>query len=172
MAVWQFKFSLVPTEGVVRHHGSLPSVLVEYRANEVGVEPRILDESEMPNYWEGIDWREHMISRVSQLLAPMNLLGTELLAFGEREGNKVDIWEDDIYCFIDARNVNLKLIELLMQIGIELHCKVVLIESGMLVDPDTSVVLDALRRSTAYDFASDPQRFLRRLASSKHKTDV
>ena len=49
MAIWHFRFSLVPVSGVIRIHKQVPASIEALRGKH-----RLLS-SEEPNYWEGID---------------------------------------------------------------------------------------------------------------------
>lgn len=152
MAIWQLNFALVPILDIKKNHGHIVNILYQYQAH-IGC-PKIIDENELINYWVDIDISEDIIGRFAQLLPPMESWSENAVMFGTDEGNKIEVWNDDIYCSIDMRKLNLNLLESILHIAEKLKCMVVLEEGGIVIEP--SDVIPKLRNSTAYKFCLNP----------------
>ena len=63
MAVWHFKFDMIPTRGIERALGRQASVLEEYQARDDG--PSVLPD--VPNYWGDTDLMQFE-SRLAEIL--------------------------------------------------------------------------------------------------------
>ena len=161
MAVWQFKFSLVPTSGVKRVHGDLVAVLDEYRAVQQASEHDSSGRANSSqNYWEGLD-----TGVVAKAVAGVLPLGeswsSDATMFGEEEGDRIEVWSDDVDCAIDLRSFLVVRLQSIVQIARALDCKLVLHGSGEVLDPVLELVLQKIQSSRAYAFCVNPANFLR-----------
>src|ERR1051326_1769938 len=113
MAVWQFKFYLVPIKGIERVHGHIMPVLEEYRAStpekllSLPLEPDQLPT--YPNYWEGIQKGDETLQAIQTLLPQCESWSEKAIMFCNGD-NRVEVWNDDISCFLDIKNFSSSLL--------------------------------------------------------------
>jgi hypothetical protein len=157
MAVWQFKFTLVPTEGIVKTHGQVPDYLPQFAA----VAPDACHDDEMvwPNYWEGVDKSAfHALAR--SVLPVADSWSTEATMYGHSKRDDIQVWDDSVDVRLDCSNLNVKLLESIVAIADDCGCYIVLCESGRVIAPVSEQVIDALKASSAARFVKDPNAFL------------
>lgn len=111
MAVWQFKLSLVPTQGIIAEHGSLVATLPEYGSTPGRESLQGIEEVEFVNYWQKAGLSPAALHKLTQLLPPMPSWAPEARMFGDEEGDRIEVWEDDINCMIDLRTFSKDLLE-------------------------------------------------------------
>jgi hypothetical protein len=162
MAVWQFKFYLVPTVGILRIHKSIPSILEDQAPMDPNVEVDL--DQEFENYWEETEFTVHLHERIKEHLTPADFWSEEGVMYGSYDVSRVEIWDDgDVECRIDMREFNLSLLETMLNIATELDCKIVLSENGRVVEPILTDMLDACKQSRACKFVVDPIKTLKEL---------
>lgn len=161
MAVWHFKFSLVPTSGIVGEHGKLVSTLPEYGSVRSDASVDSTEDAQFVNYWEKAGMSPASLERVMQLLPPTKSWSAEARMFGEAEGNRIEVWEDDINCALDLRTFSKDLLGAIVQIASSAQCMLVLHGTGEVIEPQLQVVLDKILASDAYSFCIEPGKFLR-----------
>ncbi|WP_339527254.1 hypothetical protein [Pseudomonas sp. EA_35y_Pfl2_R111] len=161
MAIWQLKFSLVPVSGLRKHIKESIDILPEYRSKMIDSMERELVES--PNYWDGLDnlMKAH-VGELSQLLPARSSWSSDASMYGESDGDSIEIWEDDIDCAIDVRNINAQFIKSILEIALKMDCLLVIHDSGKLIEPNITRLALALEDSNAAKFLSDPVSFLKR----------
>lgn len=156
MAVWQYRFSLLPREGIRKAMGSIPESLEEYKP----VDPANFDENrEYPNYWEGIDRRD-FVEQIGRILPETKSWSAEARMFGEDEGDRIQCWDDDVACAVDVRHFSMKYVEQLCALAQKSDCLLVLNEGGQIVEPDLASLLERISHSRAYAFCAAPGEFL------------
>src|SRR4026209_2688999 len=110
MAIWEFQVSLVPKAGIERIHGSVPSSLPDYQAADPEALPD--EATDFPNYWESLDPRPTLDSTISAVLASLESWTPEAQMYGVDNGNRVEVWSDDVNFRMDLRNPDLRLARL------------------------------------------------------------
>ena len=170
MATWQFSFSLVPQEGIVRIHGGDVLELDEFRP---------IDKCNIPSGSQGVHTRENywlsspprnnqaVIEDFGRLLPPLESWDADAVMFGFRHGHQVEIWSDDLVCRFDARDPDTSLLEKYAGLALRLGCRVVLHENGQVLGPDANELLLALLRSRAKRFVTDPESALKELRPNR-----
>ncbi|KAF0237096.1 MAG: hypothetical protein FD167_4489 [bacterium] len=161
MAVWQFKFSLVPLEGIERVHGHTILIIEEYRssnAEKLLSLPLELNQS-YSDYWEGIQIGDTTLEAIKAMLPQCESWDKNAVMFGSEEGDRIEIWNDDFNCFFDIRNFSANLLDKLLSIATTLNCKVVLHESGEVIEPIFKEVVERIKESRAYAFCLNPKKF-------------
>lgn len=161
MAVWHFKFSLVPTQGIIAEHGSLVTKLPEYGSTPGRETLQEIEDAEYSNYWRKAGLSPAALTRLTQLLPPMPSWVPDAKMFGEEEGNRIELWEDDINCMLDLRTFSKELLQAIVETASDAQCKLVLHGSGTVIEPDMQVVLERIVASDAYAFCAEPMKFLR-----------
>lgn len=161
MAVWQFKFSLVPTSGIVGEHGRLVVVLPEYGSSQSSSSADDAEDAHFVNYWEKAGMTPASLQSLMELLPSTESWSDEARMFGEAEGDRIEVWEDDINCALDLRTFSKDLLQAIVQIASRAQCKLVLHGTGEVIEPELPVVLDKILASNAYLFCIGPTKFLR-----------
>lgn len=161
MAIWQFSVSLVPIEGLLNHYGKLIEVVPEYGEMDPENPPDLDNPVDYPNYWQNAQYLTDIAKRVSEILPQIESWSSEALMFGEERGNKVEIWNNDVYCRIDARSPDPNLLRLIADLAAEFKCVVVLKEGGRVVPGDVESLNIAFLESKAVNFCLDPAGFIK-----------
>lgn len=157
MAVWQFKFSLAPTEGIVKAHGKVLDFLPQFAA--VVPDAVLNDEMVWPNYWDGVD-KSAIHSFAKSALPIADSWSTDATMYGNSKTDDIKIWNDSVDVRLDCSNLNISLLESLLAIADECGCCIVLCEGGRVIPPVFEQVFDALKASSACRFVKDPRAFL------------
>ena len=159
MAAWQFQFSLLPVAGILRLHGKVVTTLPEYDMRNP--DAPIKELSDFNNYWEGIRMPSPWIESLERLLPQKKSWSDEAKMFGDDESDNIEVWNDDINCSIDVRNLNMPLVISIVQIANHMQCKIILKDGGLLIDPDIFKVTSELKNSRAMRLVTDPIGFLK-----------
>lgn len=172
MSVWQFKFSLVPIKGIERVHNHTVPVLEEYRTSSAESLSLLSETNRLhtyPNYWEGIQIMDRTLQDIGKMLPQGESWDEHAVMFGSEEGDRVEVWDDDINCFLDIRDFSSNLLFGLLRIAKTLECKVVLHESGEIIEPIFEEVVEKIKKSKAYMFCLDPKKFFEDLEKQHGK---
>ena len=158
MAAWQFQFSLVPEAGIRRVHGQIVGVLPEYMAHISNGPVREI--SEFENYWESIEIPPFALEILEELLPERVSWSGDARMFGSEDGNSIEVWGDDINCYIDVRNFDLSFLESLIDIARKASCMIVLKDDGRVIDPVLVSLVNEVGRSSAAKFVENPSAFI------------
>jgi hypothetical protein len=173
MAVWHFKFSLIPTEGLLRVFGETNvSVIPEFVSNPEG--PRNLEPEELerlPSYWDGPAKLRQIAMAVSVILPEMKSWSSEARMFGSDEQDRVEVWNDHVNCRINMRAVDFALLDKLLHLAKRFDCKLVIHGTGAIAAPDVASLAPHVECSNAYKFCLDPIGFLAALKPSSAGRD-
>jgi hypothetical protein len=157
VAVWQFKFTVIPVEGILTVHGKMVDVVPQFAARP----PDALfdDEKAFPNYWEGID--STPMKKLAESVLPLaKSWSDEATMYGNTKTDDIQIWEDSVDVRLDCSKLNLKLLEAVVSAAREWNCCLVLCEGGRIVSPALDLLLDAVNASSAMKFVKNPKAFL------------
>lgn len=157
MAVWQFKFTLAPTEGIVKAHRKVPDFLPQFAA--VVPDTVLNDEMVWPNYWDGVD-QSRIHSFAKSVLPIADSWSPEATMYGNSKTDDIQIWGDSVDVRLDCSNLNIRLLESLLVIANDCGCCIVLCDGGRVIPPVFEQVIDALKASSACRFVKDPKAFL------------
>lgn len=118
MAVWQIKFTLVPTVGIVKTHGKVPDYIPQFAT--VVPEACLDDEMVWPNYWEGVD-KSPIHALAKRVLPVADSWSTEATMYGNSKKEDIQVWDDSVDVRLDCSNLNIGCSEasllLLMTVG-------------------------------------------------------
>lgn len=154
MAVWHFKFDIVPRDGLRRVLGCIPPLLSEH---VVSAElPFGADDP--PNYWEGLDM-SGVVASVRRLFPSAEGSG-EYQTFGDDERNKVVVYPSGIYCYIDLRNYDRRLVTEILSVAHRHNCVIAVIGPGSIIEPNITTLESYIPSSGAYAFCADPEGYL------------
>ena len=157
MAVWQFKFTILPVAGIFRVHGGMIDVLSEFA--ERAPDAQFDEDKEFPNYWEGID-SSPMHALAKSMLPITKSWSDEATMFGNSKTDDIQIWKDSVNVRLDCSNLNVALLEAVVAVASESNCCLVLSEGGRIIPPVLHLVLDAANASPASRFVKNPTGFI------------
>lgn len=161
MAIWQFGISLVPKAGILREHGRIPQELDQYKPR---TEDLNFDEDrEFLNYWLGIEVSKSVKILIAEKLPKLKSWSSDAEMYGYDHGTKVEVWLDDINCFVDVRGDGTEFLEFFVSIAKSLDCLIVLKESGKVIDSSYPLLLNELNASVARKFVSNPRKTLKEI---------
>ncbi len=149
MAIWQFRFAVIPISGLLRVHGEVPRVLPQYAMKPPEDLPNMKDPPEYPNYWDALPIPESLIKKLQGLLPQGKHWSADAIMFGEDGGNEVVIWRDDLNCRISAREPDARLLHLMVEFATELDCVFAIGEGGEVIPGNLDSLADAFSKSRA-----------------------
>jgi hypothetical protein len=161
MAIWQFQFALIPKAGLFRAHPNGVLSLPQYKTLIDGTKSHFSENDEYLNYWEGFTSWDELLRDIKAMLPLATSWSDDAKFFGESEGNRIELWRDDVLCFVDARNFSLVFLGAILSMAQSYQCLIVLHETGELIEPTQSVVIEKMKSSRAVLFCKSPENFLR-----------
>lgn len=157
MAVWQFKFTLIPAGRIVEVHGKVPDLLLQFAA--VVPDASFDDEMVWPNYWEGVD-KSAIHALAKSVLPVADSWSAEATMYGNSKTDDIQVWDDSVDVRLDCSNLNIRLLESIVAIADDCGYCIVLCEGGRVIAPIVEQVTEALKASSASRFVKDPNAFL------------
>jgi hypothetical protein len=159
MAIWHFKFCLLPRLGVERICGKNVDFLPEYRSSGI---PIVRDISDFPNYWGKLEDEKILISNIKNVFRTFGKEEKENFPgiIGDPDGDKVMILEDEIEIALDVRNLSYELLDKILAIANAADCVLVVQGSGEIILPRQSLVMEKIEKSNAHTYCRDPVGFL------------
>jgi len=148
MAIWHFRFSLVPVSGVMLIHKQVPASIEALRGKG-----RLVS-SEEPDYWGGIGTK--VVQNAFGLCLPRRESWGEAATYGDTEGGEVRIYDDAVEVALDVRNYDNVFVKKALDIAVEMNLLIVLTESGEVIEAGHAEFIAALQRSRAWRFHIDP----------------
>lgn len=162
MAIWHFKFGLIPTEGMKRVFGTSDvAVVPEWVVRPEG--PRCLEPEELaslPNYWADPAKLRQIAMTVSSFVPEMKSWSDEARMFGANEDERIEVWDDDVRCRINLREVDFELLDRLLALARRFDCKIVVEGTGAVSAADIASLAPHVEASNGYRFCCDPVGFL------------
>lgn len=156
MAIYQFQFVLIPSDGIARLHSGNVDFIGEYAARHIDAEVDLDEES--PNYWEGID-KKPLRHVIENLLPVCESWSEEASMYGDSEGDHIEIWNNTIDVSLDARNLNASLLLAILAVAQAQNCKLVLKDGGKVIAPNLEEVVAGINESSAMKFLRNPVDF-------------
>lgn len=159
MAIWHFKFYLVPASGIVRLHGADVKVLDEYRS--APGRPVFDEDAVFPNYWDNPTVLRQIALVVSGLLPEMHSWSDKARMFGDDDAHRVEVWPDDVACRVNMRDFPYELMDRLLALAKKFDCEIAIGGSGAVVEPTMAALSPHIEASDAYKFCVSPIDFLK-----------
>lgn len=163
MAVWQFKFTLIPISGIIRLHGAMIDVLPEFAAR--APDAPFDEDIDYSNYWEGIDMTP-MRAMARSILPDAESWSDEATMYGDSTTDDIQIWDDSVDVRLNCGNLNLSLLNAVVAAARASNCCLALSEGGRTMSPEPQLLVSAIHASAAYKFVQNPRAFL----ESIHRT--
>lgn len=161
MAVWQFKFSLVPVDGMRRVHEGDVAILQAHQTTPDG--PKVIDDTDIVNYWDSPMTLQQVALDVSRILPEMKSWSQDARMFGQGDSNKIEVWDDDVACFVDMRYFSEEFLRKVIDIANKFKCKLSIHGSGVVIEPDMATIINQIVDSNAYKFCVNPRDYLRKI---------
>lgn len=145
MAVWQVEFAIVPRRALV----AKPRVDI----------PQIMD----TDWWSGERLPPGYSQQLAAVASPGSPWAAELQTWGEKDGNRVDVWSENgkatrMTAHVDVRRLNARFGAMLLQFA-RVADAVFIRRDGLVVEPLVGAFGAALRTSEAWQYASDPAAY-------------
>ncbi|MEH6458122.1 MAG: hypothetical protein V7749_17465 [Cocleimonas sp.] len=162
MAIWHFKFSLLPKKGILKEHTNIPLILNEYKENFVDSEKHVDDD--FIDYWHDCNIAELEI-RIQKLLPSIESWSTLMRLYGYEKGTKVEVWDDDINFKIDTRKPDYTFLKEIVNLAKDTNCLLTPLETGELIEPVFEKIIEEYQNSRAYRFTLDSDQVLDKVHS-------
>jgi hypothetical protein len=101
---------------------------------------------------------------VSSFMPEMKSWSDKARMFGNDEDERVEVWDDDVRCRINLREVDFELLDQLLAVARRFDCKIVVGRTGAMSAPDMASLAPHIEASNAYKFCRDPVGFLTSLS--------
>ena len=158
MAIWQFDIALIPAAALEAN----PEI-IDDSVSEAGLETGAWwSYAKLPAELEGV--LDAVLPIGKSWSADLEMRGTE-------DGDRIDVYRNDgaiesIEIRIDVRELDSAFLEHVCELTRRLRCKLYAFESREALEPDLFTLSQAIRRSNAARFVSDPERFFAELAGA------
>jgi len=140
MAFWQSEYALVPKSVVTESNISF--VVDDFAAS---------NDSDLSTsgitYWQESPMKIMNTSDVERVLRRRESWSDHAWMFGTKGFDEVEIWDNMIYFRIDTRQINLKVIELLVGTARSLNCVLISKWTKAVLDPEVECVLSDIKAS-------------------------
>ncbi len=156
MAIWQIKLTLLPVEGLIRIHGSVPNELDDFRPATLETN---FDEIEWIDYWDSENAVGELREEAAKVFSECCELPEEQV-FGQKSGNSLVVRSDDVQFRWDVRAPDLEILDSVLRIARKFQCVVVWEETGEVLQPEMLDVLEKAKTSKALRFVVDPKNCL------------
>jgi len=157
MAIWHFKFSLLPKKGLLREHTNIPLILDEYKENFVDPEKHVDDE--FIDYWKDCNLKEIEI-HIQKLLPLIDSWSSSMRLYGYDNGTNIEVWDDDINLKIDTRKTDYTFLKEIVNLARDNNCLLVPQETGELIEPNFEKLVEKYQSSRSYRFTLDSDQVL------------
>ena len=161
MAIWQYRLILIPERMLLSKYEVLPPSI----PMELAVDT---------DWWSEIQPSSGFERWIDAILPQMESWSTSMRMWGQKHGD--DAWVcyvderkdvvEEIAFRIDARAISPELVRRICALGSDLGCVLMTPEDEILA-PDESMVMNAVRSSTAKRFVDEPEATLRNLDHKK-----
>lgn len=140
MAFWQCEYALVPKSVVTE--SNISCVVDDFAAS---------NDSDLSTsgitYWQESPMKIMNTSDVEKVLSCRESWSDHAWMFGTKGFDEVEIWDNMIYFRIDTRQINLKVIELLVGTARSLNCVLISKWTKAVLDPEVECVLSDIKTS-------------------------
>ncbi|HXC99512.1 MAG TPA: hypothetical protein VN048_09235 [Verrucomicrobiae bacterium] len=156
MAIWQFKLHLFPAESPKRgDYGRLGEIIAS-------------DDPETVDWWSDYQPHAGFEDMIDSIFPEIESWAPQVRIWGQDGGNMASVWRDDdgkvewIEFRLDARAFGEALVCRVSDFAKLLGC-VLVTQTGQVLEPEPSLILEAFQGSLAKKFVNDPRGTLRKL---------
>lgn len=161
MATWQYTFYVVPKAAVIQQYGSVPGKLAR----------EVFDTFD----WGAWQFKDDLVQEFDALLPRFKGWSANALDWGDEDGNHLQLWlrndrVDELRVRIDVRTLDVSFINEIVELFQRNNCLFVLIEDELrVIEPRTALLIQEIKGSIAFQFVSDPNGYLKKLARNRHR---
>lgn len=152
MAIWQFDFFLVPTNGILKEHGEIPTILDTFipSLEEIDTNKTFI------RYWHDADEIVQFGNTIAKYLPEIASWSSDARMFGHEDGTKIEVWDEDVSCRIHASEFDIEWATFFSELSNAYGCKIVIKENGHVIDPTVAELTREFESSTAKRYIEDP----------------
>jgi len=175
MAIWQFHIYLIPKPSLLQKYNSIPDSLEikteeweDYTQNITTNEDVPFEDAMTIQWWKPLNLNFEALLPMVQPFGDVQewtKTSNGLKKFGDAEGSDISVSYDtqtniveEVSCRIDVRADNLFYINQLLSLADRFDC-MLMDSNGELYLPTINKLMEKIRASNAYRFATDPRQF-------------
>jgi len=154
MATWQFDLHLIPRASVTMEtgHSRLTSLDLD-RERIINLESSAISQATLFEFCRG--------------LSIIQSWSTNIKIWGDFEGDRIDVLIvndriSEIFVRIDVRNISLVFMSKIVEFA-RSNRLVLLTSADQILEPSVKLLMNTIKRSSAFRFVLDPRDFLRKL---------
>lgn len=155
MAIWQFKFDLLPRDAVERFHAPDTLILSAFQPIDPATWAAGDETAEYPAYWENRSPQAYA-SEIGAMLPPRQSWSDDALMFGTDNADEIELWTDDFHVKLNMLKFEPSLTSAIVQLAARDDLVLVLGETGRLIVPTYDNLARQISQSRAVKFVGDP----------------
>jgi hypothetical protein len=155
MAIWQFAFSVIPSDKEIKYHSS---------------DKKVQNIDDIMS-WHGYSLKDSSIKELCKILKPSKSWSDDIKLFGHTEETCIELFYegivlDDVSIRLDLRNLTTEILEAILSF-IDSNNAVILTSDGSILKPVIKEIIEEVRKSEAHSFLSNPDAFLSQIKENK-----
>ncbi|MBI3133815.1 MAG: hypothetical protein HYZ14_03985 [Bacteroidetes bacterium] len=185
MAINQFNITLIPRQPIVDKYGSVPTQLfVDHAARQKHFDKDFEAEFDFEDDLTVNWWRHNKIKftdiepNVSSMLRPIEWTEKydDIKSYGDKNDNDISIsladkiYIDEFDCRINVVLLDKNFINLILNLAKQLDC-LFIDKQDRLFEPTIENLIDSIKTSNAFKFASNPSDFFDKFSSGQIKPE-
>jgi phosphotransacetylase len=144
MALWQTGFMMVPKD--------------ELHSNNN------IECVDISSLWSGYNIKKESIDEVEKILKRTKGWSEDIVQLGDVSGTVIEIFYaenmiDEVTCRLDLRNINTKIIDSILNF-MSTNNVAIIADNKVYLEPNRESILEIIKKSDAYRFIENPQKFL------------
>lgn len=144
MALWQTEFMMVPKDKLYSNSN--------------------IETVDISSLWSGYNIKQDSIDEVEKVLKRTKSWSEDIVQLGDISGTVIEIFYaedmiDEVTCRLDLRNINTKIIDSILNF-ISANNIAIIAGNKVYLVPNRESILEIMKKSDAYRFIENPQKFL------------
>lgn len=144
MALWQTEFMMIPKDKL-------------YSDNNIEI-------ADISSLWSGYNIKKDSIDEVEKVLKRTKSWSEDIVQIGDISGTVIEIFyaEDmieEVNCRLDLTNINTKIIDSILNF-VSVNNIAIIAGNKVYLTPNRESILEIMKKSDAYSFIENPQKFL------------
>lgn len=154
MAIWQYKFFILPKRAINKIHGEIPEFIEQFMS--IDKVDSNFENVKIIDYWEKESVPVSLFNLISSILNESESWDEDSRLFGDEDGDYIQVWDDDIVVSIDCRNIQINYVNTILTFCKENNFFIVEKGSGEVMSPDTEYFFKKLTSSQSFNYCVDP----------------
>jgi hypothetical protein len=160
MAIWQFHFSVIPKELVLKKYSCIPEKVEEETIEDA-------------RSWNGYSINELSVREISNALKPTKSWIDDIKQFGASDETCIELLYNnsdisEISVRLDLRNLTLEVMKEVLDF-IRKNKAIILTNEGCTSEPIVDDVIRLIKKSNAYSFVNNPTEYLSSIAEQSRE---